>query len=108
MGIGTATVTVTTRNKNDDTLYTDSIEITVLEAAGEFKAFLNLDQGGTSYYDFWIHGNDYDLRHMLVDKSMISVYSLRSGVTMTVTTMPSMIREPSSGSMKTTSRLTRQ
>lgn len=80
MGIGTATVTVTTRNKNDDTLYTDSIEITVLEAAGEFKAFLNLDQGGTSYYDFWIHGNDYDLRHMLVDKSMISVYSLRSGV----------------------------
>lgn len=80
IGIGTATVTVTTKNKNDDTLYTDSIEITVLEAAGEFKAFLNLDQGGTSYYDFWIHGNDYDLRHMLVDKSMISVYSLRSGV----------------------------
>lgn len=89
-------------------MYTDSIEITVLEAAGEFKAFLNLDQGGTSYYDFWIHGNDYDLRHMLVDKSMISVYSLRSGVYYDGYYYAFNDKELSSGLMKTTSRLTRQ
>ena len=79
-GVGTATVTVSTFNKGSDTQYTDTVKVTVLEAAGKFTAFLDLDQGGTSYYDFWISGQDYDLRHASADKSMISVYSLRSGV----------------------------
>ena len=80
-GIGTATVTVSITNKDEATYggpFTDSIEITVIESAGEFVAFLANDEG-SSYYDFWIKGNDYDLRHAVTTDSMISVYSLRSG-----------------------------
>ena len=82
VGVGTATVTVSITNKDEATYggpFTDSIEITVKEAAGEFVAFLNADEYGSQYYDFWIHGNDYDLRHTTVGKSMIAIYSLRSG-----------------------------
>ncbi len=82
VGIGTATVTVSTTNK-DEALhggpFTDSIQVTVLEAAGEMQAFLDYDLGGTAYYDYWISMNDYDLRHATAGKGMISVYSLRSG-----------------------------
>ena len=81
-GIGTATVTVSITNKDEATYggpFTDSIEVTVIESAGEFVAFLANDEG-SGYYDFWIKGNDYDLRHSTVGESMIAVYSLRTGV----------------------------
>jgi len=80
--VGTATITVSITNKDEATYggpFTDSIEVTVMESAGEFVAFLNSDEGGTAYYDFWIHGNDYDLRHTRAGESMIAVYSLRTG-----------------------------
>ena len=73
---GTATVTATSVQ---DPSKSDSIEVTVMESAGEFVAFLNSDEGGSQYYDFWLHGNDYDLRHTRVGESMIAVYSLRTG-----------------------------
>ena len=82
-GIGTATVTVSITNKDEATHggpFTDSIEITVMEAAGEFVAFLNSDEDGSQYYDFWLNGKDYDLRHTTVGESMIATYSLRTGV----------------------------
>ena len=82
-GLGTATVTVSITNKDEATYggpFTDSIEVTVKESAGKFVAFLNADEGGTSYYDFWLSGYDYDLRHTGVGEAMISVYSLRTGV----------------------------
>ena len=81
-GIGTATVTVSITNKDEATHggpFTDSIEITVMEAAGDFVAFLNSDDEGSLYYDFWLNGKDYDLRHTTVGESMIATYSLRTG-----------------------------
>ena len=42
-------------------------------------AFLNYDEFGSQYYDFWLEGYDYDLRHVRPVQSAISVYSLRSG-----------------------------
>ncbi|MBQ2920727.1 MAG: S8 family serine peptidase [Oscillospiraceae bacterium] len=81
-GVGTATVTVSITNKDELTYggpFTDSIQVTVQEAAGEFVAFLNSDEGGSQYYDFWLHGSDYDLRHTRTGESMIAVYSLRTG-----------------------------
>ncbi|MBQ7098958.1 MAG: Ig-like domain-containing protein, partial [Oscillospiraceae bacterium] len=81
-GVGTATVTVSITNKDEAAHggpFTDSIEVTVMESAGEFVAFLNSDEGGSQYYDFWLHGNDYDLRHTRAGESMIAVYSLRTG-----------------------------
>lgn len=81
-GVGTATVTVSITNKDEATYggpFTDSIQVTVLEAAGRLEAFLNSDEGGTGYYDFWISVNDYDLSHASVGESMISIYSLRTG-----------------------------
>ena len=80
--VGTATITVSITNKDEATYggpFTDSIEVTVMESAGDFVAFLNSDEGGTQYYDFWLHGKDYDLRHTTVGESMIATYSLRSG-----------------------------
>ena len=80
--IGTATITVSITNKDEAAHggpFTDSIEITVMESAGDFVAFLNSDEGGSQYYDFWLHGKDYDLRHTTVGESMIAVYSLRTG-----------------------------
>ncbi|MBQ8620728.1 MAG: InlB B-repeat-containing protein [Oscillospiraceae bacterium] len=82
MGVGTATVTVSITNKDEATYggpFTDTITVTVLESAGEFVAFLNSDEGGTGYYDFWLKGNDYDLIHTIPTESMIAIYSLRSG-----------------------------
>ena len=82
VGLGTATITVSITNKDEATYggpFTDSIEITVKEAAGKFVAFLNADEGGSQYYDFWLNGNDYDLRHTTVGQSMIAIYSLRTG-----------------------------
>lgn len=79
---GTATITVSITNKDEAAFggpFTDSIEITVVESAGDFVAFLNSDEGGTAYYDFWLHGKDYDLRNTLVGESMIAIYSLRAG-----------------------------
>lgn len=79
-GVGSATVTATiTKNTVDGKPITASIDVTVLESAGKIDAFLNSDEGGTGYYDFWISMNDYDLRHASVGNSMISVLSLRSG-----------------------------
>lgn len=79
-GVGTATVTATiSKNTVDGKPITASVEVTVLESAGKIDAFLNNDEGGTGYYDFWISMNDYDLRHASAGNSMISVLSLRSG-----------------------------
>ncbi len=80
-GVGTATVTVSISNKNpeDGGPFTDSIQVTVYEAAGNLEAFLAYDENGTSYYDFWISVKDYDLGHATVNESMISIYSLRTG-----------------------------
>ncbi len=81
-GVGTATVTVSITNKDEATYggpFTDSIQITVLEAAGDFVAFLNSDENGTGYFDFWLSGKDYDLRHTTIGQSMIAIYSLRTG-----------------------------
>ena len=81
VGIGKATVTVSITNKDvaaHGGPFTDTIQVEVKEAAGEFVAFLNSDSG-IGYYDMWLKGNDFDLRHMTVTESMISVYSLRSG-----------------------------
>ena len=82
VGVGTATITVTITNKDEATHggpFTDTITVEVVEAAGEFVAFLNSDEGGTGYFDFWLQGNDFDLRHMSATQSMISIYSLRVG-----------------------------
>ncbi len=82
VGAGKATVTVSITNKDEAAHggpFTDTIEIEVLEAAGEFVAFLNSDSEGSGYYDFWIQGSDFDLRHMAPTHSAISIYSLRVG-----------------------------
>ncbi len=76
--VGSTTITVTTTDK-DGSVYTDSIEITVLPAAGEMVAFLGYDEGGTNYYDFWMSINDFNPENSIVGQSMISIYSLRSG-----------------------------
>lgn len=81
VGVGTATVTVSISNKNpeDGGPFTDSIQVRVLESAGELQAFLNDDKGGSGYYDMWMQFNDYDLRHASITDNMISIYSLRAG-----------------------------
>ena len=82
VGVGTATITVSITNKDEEAHggpFTDTITVQVVEAAGEFVAFINNDEGATGYFDFWLKGNDYDLRHMAPTQSMISIYSLRSG-----------------------------
>ena len=80
IGVGTATVTATiSKNTVDGKPITASVEVTVLESAGKIDAFLNNDEGGTGYYDFWISMNDYDLRHASAGNSMIRVLSLQSG-----------------------------
>ena len=82
VGIGTATITVSITNKDEEAHggpFTDSVVVEVVEAAGEFVAFLSQDDGATGYFDFWLQGNDFDLRHMSPTQSMISIYSLRAG-----------------------------
>ncbi len=82
VGVGTATVTVSITNKDETTHggpFTDSIEVTVLEAAGEFVAFLGEDCMGTSWYDYWLKIKDNDLRHATPADSAISIYSLNVG-----------------------------
>ena len=82
IGVGTATVTVSITNKGEETHggpFTDTITVRVVEAAGEFVAFLNADEGGSQYYDFWLDGYDYNLRHTTISESMIAIYSLRCG-----------------------------
>ena len=81
VGVGTATVTVSITNKDEATHggpFTDSVTVEVKEAAGEFVAFLNYDYG-TSYYDFWLKGYDYDLSHVSPTESAIAIYTLRAG-----------------------------
>lgn len=81
-GLGTATITASITNKDEATHggpFTDSIEVTVKESAGRFEAFLASDQGGSTYYDFWINFNDYDIGHAHTGESMISILTLRSG-----------------------------
>ena len=82
VGVGKATITVSITNKDETAHggpFTDTIEVEVLEAAGELVAFLNSDPQASGYYDFWLEGNDFDLRHFEPTESMIAVYSLRSG-----------------------------
>ena len=82
VGVGTATVTVSITNKDEAAHggpFTDTVQVEVLEAAGEFVAFLNSDEGGSQYYDFWLKGNDFDLRHMEATQTAIAIYSLRVG-----------------------------
>ena len=82
VGIGTATITVSITNKDEAAHggpFTDTITVEVVEAAGEFVAFLNADEGGIGYYDFWLQGSDFDLRHVVPTESMIAIYSLRAG-----------------------------
>lgn len=76
--VGTTTITVTTTDKTGD-VFTDSIEVTVMPAAGKMEAFLAYDEGGTTYFDYWISMNDYDIAHATTGQSMISIYSLRAG-----------------------------
>ena len=81
-GVGTAIITVSITNKDELTYggpFTDTITVTVYEAAGKMDAFLAYDEGGSSYYDFWVSMNDYDVRHGSVEKTSINVYSLRVG-----------------------------
>ncbi len=82
VNVGTATITVSITNK-DEAIYggpfTDTITVEVVESAGEFVAFLNSDEGGSQYYDFWLQGYDYDLTHVGITDSMIAIYTLRSG-----------------------------
>ncbi len=82
IGVGKATVTVSITNKDEATQggpFTDTIEVEVLDAAGEFVAFLAEDYAGTSWYDFWLTINDYDLRHAIPGESAISIYSINAG-----------------------------
>ena len=80
-GVGTATVTVSISNKNpaDGGPFTDTIAVTVYESAGEMRAFLGYDEGGSTYYDFWLELNDNDVGHAMATTSSINVYSLRVG-----------------------------
>lgn len=81
-GVGTATVTASTTNKDEATYggpFTDSINVTVLESAGRFEAFLASDEGGSQYYDFWINFNDYAVDRAHAGQSMISILSIRTG-----------------------------
>lgn len=81
-GVGEATVTVSITNKDEATYggpFTDSIKVTVYAAAGEMRAFLTSDDGGSSYYDFWLNVNDYDVRHTTLGNTSINIYSLRVG-----------------------------
>ncbi len=51
VGVGTATITVSITNKDEATHggpFTDTIAVEVVEAAGEFVAFLNSDEGGSN------------------------------------------------------------
>ncbi len=82
VGVGKATITVSTTNKDEAAHggpFIDTIEITVLPAAGEFQMFLSNDNMGTGWYDWWLKANDYDLRHASPVVSAISVYTLRVG-----------------------------
>ena len=83
VGEGTATITVSITNKDEAAHggpFTDTIEVQVYEAAGKMEAFLGSDENGSNYYDFWISMNDYDLQHSTLKESMISIYSLRTGI----------------------------
>ncbi len=82
VGVGKATITVSITNKDEATYggpFTHTINVEVVEAAGEFVAFLNSDPYATQYYDFWLKGNDFDLRNVSPVQSAIAIYSLRSG-----------------------------
>lgn len=82
-GVGTATVTVSITNKDEATYggpFTDSIEVTVYASAGNMIGFLNGDDYGSQYYDFWLTVPDNDLTHSPVTVSAINSYSLRTGV----------------------------
>ncbi len=76
--VGTATITVTTQNKGDNTdSFSDSITITVLEAGGVLSAFMVDDTySGSSYYDFWADLLDYDISKSKIGTSTINTYSL--------------------------------
>lgn len=81
-GVGTANVTVSISNKNpeDGGPFTDTIQVEVVPAAGELRAFLTDDNnGGSGYYDVWLSLNDYDIGSAVIAENMISVYSLRAG-----------------------------
>ncbi len=82
-GVGTAEITVSITNKDEATHggpFTDTVTVTVYEAAGRLEAFITSDdEGGSGYYDFWISMNDYDVRRGSVEKTSINIYSLRVG-----------------------------
>lgn len=83
VGEGTATITVSITNKDPGTHggpFTDTIKVEVYEAAGDMVAFLGSDENGSNYYDFWLSMKDYDLGHATIRESMISIYSLRTGI----------------------------
>ena len=75
---GTTTITVTLTDR-DGTQFTDTIEITVLASGGTLQAFLAADPGASGYYDFWIELTDANPSLATAGKSMINVYSIRSG-----------------------------
>lgn len=80
-GVGTATVTATIANKNpeDGGPFSDTISVTVYEAAGEMAAFLTSDSTGSQFYDFWLTVKDYDVQHSTLGETSINIYSLRVG-----------------------------
>ncbi len=78
--VGKTKITVSVQNKGNDTsTFTDTIEVEVKEAAGELIAFLAYDEGGSSYYDYWLTMQDYALREAELKDGMINTYSLRTG-----------------------------
>lgn len=80
-GIGKATVTVSITNKDEATEggpFTDTIEVEVLEAAGDFIAFVNSDNGGAGYYDYWLTVHDYDVQHTTLADRAIDIYSINA------------------------------
>lgn len=81
VGEGTATVTVTIYNRGENPTgpFSDTIEITVYQSAGDLEAFLGYDLDATRYYDFWVTVHDYDTMHTTPGERMISAYTLVSG-----------------------------
>lgn len=85
-GVGTATVTCTMQNRpNEDgtpgQVFSDSITVTVYEAAGDFAAFLSYDTGdnGSGYYDYWLNMTDARVDAVTLGTRCINVYDVNTG-----------------------------
>lgn len=79
--VGTATVTVTIANKDvsEGGPFSDSIAVTVYEAAGKLDAFIAYDESATGYYEYWLDMYDYDIQNSVLETRALGVYNMRSG-----------------------------